>query len=178
MPLIHFIVRFEADNATKSSCRTFDITKNGLPLALEVDTKRTVKTYTVIDDKANDGPWTYTFAFEIIKMEGKDMHVSFGTVSYTDAVDRMVDVVDRMREIDPERIRNDNTWNKDPEDEMYDVEDTEDRAEITWETDHCVRIRLREKKFLWYELCTVNAEDRAKWTDEEQDIDNSNMDME
>ncbi|KAH3968339.1 hypothetical protein HBH98_170730 [Parastagonospora nodorum] len=170
MPSLYFIVRFEAANESKSSCRTRDITITGLPAALEADTTRTVKTYTVIDEEVAGGPWTYRVAFDIINMNGKDMHVSYGSVSLDDALHHLKEITNFAKEHDAERIRNDNMRNKDPEDDSYDAPDSNDRAEIQWENGTCVKIRLRRDSFLWYELYTVNVEDRANWKASEPDV--------
>jgi hypothetical protein len=51
MPRLHFIVRFEAETQTSSSCTTKDTTVTGFPVALETDPMRTVKTYIVIENR-------------------------------------------------------------------------------------------------------------------------------
>jgi len=170
MPRLYFIVRFEADNEMRSSCRTKDITITGLPAALEADTMRTIKTYTVIDEEVAGGPWTYRVAFEIINMDGKDMHVSYGSVSRDDTLQRLNGIVNIVKKHDADRIKNDNIGNKDPEDEIYDMPDSNDRAGVGREVDKCVKIRLRADRFLWYELFVVDVEDRANWKAKEPDV--------
>ncbi|EAT78839.2 hypothetical protein HBH56_120580 [Parastagonospora nodorum] len=170
MPSLYFIVRFEAANESKSSCRTRDITITGLPAALEADTTRTVKTYTVIDEEVAGGPWTYRVAFDIINMNGKDVHVSYGSVSRDDALHHLKEITDSVKEHDAERVKNDNMRNKDPEDDIYDAPDSNDKAEIQWEDDTCIKIRLRRDSFLWYKLYIVDVEDRANWRAKEPDV--------
>lgn len=170
MPRLYFIVRFEADNEMRSSCRTKGVTITGLPAALEADTTRTVKTCTVIDEEVAGGPLTYRVAFEIINIDGKDMHVSYGSVSRDDAFQRLNGIAKMVKEHDPDRIKNDNMGNKDPEDEIYDVPDSNDRAGVGREVDMCVKIRLRADRFLWYELFIVDVEDRANWKAKEPDV--------
>jgi hypothetical protein len=130
MPRLYLMLRFEADNETRSSCRTTDITITGLPAALEADRLRTVKTYMVIDDHDPSGPWTYRVAFEIINMDGKDMHVVYSTVSRDDTLRQLKKILGYIREGDEERIENDNIRNRDPDDDIYDIRDSNDKAGV------------------------------------------------
>jgi hypothetical protein len=133
MPRLYFILRFEADDETRSSCRTKDITMTGLPMALEADTVRTVKTYTAIDDDTTGTPWAYLVAFEIIKIEGKGIHVSYDTASRDDALQRFKKTPEYVIEGDKERPKNDKLLNADlgdeHEDEGYEHE-TDYKAEF------------------------------------------------
>jgi hypothetical protein len=67
-----------------------------------------VETYTVIDDDTTSTAWTYIVAFEMIKMEGKDIHVAYGTASRDDALQRFKKISQSVIEGDEERIKDDN----------------------------------------------------------------------
>jgi hypothetical protein len=51
------------------------------------------------------------------------------------------------------------------------MKDSNDKAELGWENDTCVMIRLRKDSVIWYELLTVDVEDRAKWKAKKSDVD-------
>jgi hypothetical protein len=167
MPRLYFIVRLEADNETRSSWRTKDITMTGLPMALEADTMRSVETHTVIDDDTTSTAWTYLVAFEMIKMEGKDIHVAYRTASRDDALQRFKKISQSVIEGDEERIKDDNLWNTDIEDDEDEDEDerhkrnTNDKAEIPFRGEAYIKIKLRQDSYLRYELTSVDVEDRA-----------------
>ena len=88
-------------------------------------------------------------------MTGKDIHISYGTVSRDDAKQRLQSIPQFVRESDKERTK----------------DEPNVRAEVQWTGQTCVRIKLRKNSFCWYELITVDVEDRAKWKFEENDAD-------
>jgi hypothetical protein len=150
MPQLHLIVRFESEEKTQPPHKITDITITGLPANLEFDMNKIVDTYTVIDSEAANGPWTYRIAVHIDKEPfcEKDVHISYGTISLDDALERLRRIPEAVKEASEDREGDEHTSAK-------------------WVGQTCVHMRLRRESFMWYESITVDVEDRAKWVAKE-----------
>jgi len=155
MPQVYLIVRFDSTNESKPSYRTHDITITGMPIILADDHTRLVKDYTIIDDKALDGPWTYRVAVDIIKMAGKGLHISYGATSRDEALQKLDEIPYFAKESDKERRKDDHV----------------PKARSDWLGETCVRIKLREDSYCWYELISADVEDLAKYKAVEESAD-------
>ncbi|KAF2821293.1 hypothetical protein CC86DRAFT_426530 [Ophiobolus disseminans] len=145
MPTLYLIVRFDSNNHLQPSYRTHDITLTGLPILLANDETRTVQEYMIIDEEVTNDPRIYRIAVDIDKMAGKTLHISYGTTSRDDALKRLQNIPTFAEESGKERGGDDHNT----------------RARIKWMGQTCVRIKLRESSFCWYELVPVDVEDRA-----------------
>jgi hypothetical protein len=149
MPRIYLIVRFDATKNSKPSFKTFDITTAILLPELKADVTRIVKEYTVIDDLAASDPSIYRVAVEMFKIEGKNMHISYGTTNGEDAHTRFHRIMGFAKELDRTRVKS--------------SEATDDvRAEIKMVEHKCIRIKLRKDSFTWYEVVFMDVESRTK----------------
>jgi hypothetical protein len=86
MPRSYFIVRFESSDKYQPSYKTLDVTINGVLTTLSGDHTRMVSKYKILDQENPGGPWPYLVAVEIIKVAGDNVHVSYGTTSYSDVL--------------------------------------------------------------------------------------------
>jgi hypothetical protein len=111
-----------------------------------------------------------TILVEIVNIDGKDRRVVYGTVSYDDALQQLEKIPEYVKEGGKQGVKRDNLGNRDPDD-IYNMKDSNDKAELGWENDTCVMIRLRKDSVIWYELLTVDVEDRAKWKAKKSDVD-------
>jgi hypothetical protein len=168
MPKLYLIVRFECHNATQPSCRTHDISITGMPIALEDDHTRLLATYTVIDNEAPNGPWTYRVAADIIKMTGRGLHISYGSMSRDGAMERLQKIPEFAKENGEERQKHYQTesddllpWEEVETEGNSGPEYTE--AEIRWMNKTCVRIKLRSDSYCWYKLVSADVEDMSKY---------------
>jgi hypothetical protein len=110
----------------------------------------------------------------MIKMKDKDIHISYGTASHDKVLQRFKKISQHVIEGDEERMNNDNIWNADIEDENEDERHehgTNDKAKISFRGEACIKIKLRQDSYLWYELISVDVEDRVNWKVTEQDVD-------
>ncbi|KAH7076072.1 hypothetical protein FB567DRAFT_632362 [Paraphoma chrysanthemicola] len=145
MPSLYFIVRFDANRNEKPPFNTTDVSITGVPATLSRDGSRTYHTYTVIDEEAADGPWSYRVAIDIAKARGADVHINYGTLSEEDAFDRLKRIPEDIKESDKER--------------RLSHPDYFVKAEVTWQGDICLEVKLRADSFCWYELVTVEVND-------------------
>ncbi|KAH7065787.1 hypothetical protein BKA63DRAFT_585777 [Paraphoma chrysanthemicola] len=145
MPSLYFIVRFDADRNEKPPFNTTDVSITGVPAALSRDGSRIYHTYTVIDEEAADGPWTYRVAIDIAKARGTDVRINYGTLYENDAFERLKRIPEDIKESDKERKHNH------PD---YFV-----KAKVTWQGDACLEVKLRTESFCWYEMVTVEVND-------------------
>jgi hypothetical protein len=147
MPRLYLIVRFDTSDSSQPSYNTTDITITGVPAALSDDPTRIFSTYTVIDEEDPGGPWIYRVAVEIVKVAKDNVHISYGTLSYDDALQRLQDLPHHIRESDKERVQ----------------DEANVKAEVVWADAKRLKAKLRKGRFLWYELVEVDAENRANW---------------
>ncbi|KAF1917345.1 hypothetical protein BDU57DRAFT_162245 [Ampelomyces quisqualis] len=152
MPQLYLLVRSESEEKILPPHKVTDITITGLPASLEFDTEKIVDTYTVTDNDAADGPWAYRVAVHIDKEAfcEKGLHISYGTMSREDALERLKKIPKSVKEANKMREGDEN-------------------AGVKWASTTCVRIRLRKERYMWYELITVDVEDRAKWVAKEKE---------
>jgi hypothetical protein len=149
MPSIYLIVRFESANNTSPSFRTYDLTTKKLPSNLQGSKLHTIKDYTVINDAAT-GPAIYHAAVEIIKMDDKDVHISWGTMSRDEATARLQKIPKYAKESGVERHKvNKNT-----------------STHVRWKDPMTVEIELTARKpdspCLWYQLVEVEVGDEEE----------------
>jgi hypothetical protein len=147
MPRLYLIVRFDTSDSSQHSYNTTEITITGVPAALSDDPTRIFSTYTVIDEEDPGGPWIYRVAVEIVKVAKDNVHISYGTLSYDDALQRLQDLPHHIRESDKERVQ----------------DEANVKAEVVWADAKRLKAKLRKGRFLWYELVEVDAENRANW---------------
>jgi hypothetical protein len=89
MPRLYLIVRFETSENIQPSYKTSDVTITGIPAVLSENPTRLCSTYTIIDEDDPGGPWTYRVAVDILKVANAAVHISYGTISYNDALQRL-----------------------------------------------------------------------------------------
>jgi hypothetical protein len=153
MPRIYLIVRSDTSDSFQPSYNTTDITITGVPASLSDDPTRVFSTYTVIDEEDPGGPWIYRVAVEIVKVAKHNVHISYGTLSYDDALQRLQDLPHYIRESDKKRVQ----------------DEANVKAEVVWADAKRLKVKLRKGRFLWYELVEVDAENRANWKAHEED---------
>jgi hypothetical protein len=155
MPRLYVIVRFETSENIQPAYNTSDITITGVPVSLSENPTRLFSMYTVIDEEDPGGPWTYRVAVDIVKVANANVHISYGTISYSDALQRLQALPHQIRESDRDRVR----------------EEANVKAEISWSGDSRPKVKMRKGRFLWYELVVVDVENRANWKAPEEDAD-------
>jgi hypothetical protein len=155
MPRLYVIVRFETSENIQPAYNTSDITITGVPVSLSENPTRLFSMYTVIDEEDPGGPWTYRVAVDIVKVANANVHISYGTISYSDALQRLQALPHQIRESDRDRVR----------------EEANVKAEISWSGDNRLKVKMRKGRFLWYELVVVDVENRANWKAPEEDAD-------
>jgi hypothetical protein len=155
MPRLYVIVRFETSENIQPAYNTSDITITGVPVSLSENPTRLFSMYTVIDEIDPGGPWTYRVAVDIVKVANTNVHISYGTISYSDALQRLQALPHQIRESDRDRVR----------------EEANVKAEISWSGDNRLKVKMRKGRILWYELVVVDVENRANWKAPEEDAD-------
>jgi hypothetical protein len=159
MTRLYLIVRFETSKNIQPSYNTSDVTITGIPAVLSENPTCLCSTYTIIDEDDPGGPWTYRVAVDILKVANAVVHISYGTISYSDALQRLQNLPHQIRESDRERPQ----------------EEVNVKAEFSWGGGNKLKFKIRRAPahFLWYELVVVNVENRAIWKAQEEDADKS-----
>jgi hypothetical protein len=155
MPRLYLIVRFETSENIQPSYNTSDITITGILASLSENPNRIFSMYTVIDEEDLGGPWTYRVAVDIVKVANANVHISYGTISYSDALQRLQALPHQIRESDRARVQ----------------EEANVKAEVSWAGESRLKVKLRKGRFLWYELVVVDVQNRANWKTQEEDTD-------
>jgi hypothetical protein len=157
MPRFYLIARFETSENIQPLYSTSDVTITGIPAFLSENPTRLSSTYTIIDKDDPGGLWTYRVAVDIFKVANTAVHISYGTISYNDALQRLQNLLHQIRESDKERPQ----------------EEVNVKAEVSWVGGNKLKVKIRRTptRFLWYELIVVDVENRAIWKAQEEDAD-------
>jgi hypothetical protein len=155
MPRLYLIVRFETSENIQPSYDTSDITITGILASFSEDPNLIFSMYTVIDEEDLGGPWTYRVAVDIVKVANANVQISYGTISDSDALQRLQALPHQIRESDRARVQ----------------EEANVKAEVSWAGESRLKVKLRKGRFLWYELVVVDVQNRANWKAQEEDTD-------
>lgn len=141
MPQVHLILRFDSSSDRKPLFETSDIMNTGEPASSKTKDDRVTTTYTVVNDKTDD---IYRVAVDIPRKNNDNVHVSYGSMSREDVLQRLAKIPGYMRESDIKRTEHQG--------------DYVDKAVISWWGDLCVRIKLRKDSFMRYEVVALDVE--------------------
>jgi len=100
MPRLFLIVRFSAPDSELPTHLTHDIAISGVPATLSSDTTRELATYHIVDDKDS---CTYRVAVSTPIAPDVSVHISYGTTSRDEAMERLQKMPGFIWESDKER---------------------------------------------------------------------------